>query len=91
MNVVIVQIQSKSEGVAAAWSLIEAQKAEVAKQHDQLAEQARSLEAQSRYLRALHATFIPSHASPCKPLNAPGVKLSSICDLADCFECHVID
>lgn len=42
------QIQAQSEAVAAAWQLIEAQKAELASQHSKLAQQTSHLDQQTR-------------------------------------------
>ena len=44
----MVQIQAQSEAVAAAWQLIEAQKAELASQHSKLAQQTTHLDQETR-------------------------------------------
>ena len=45
-----VQIQAKSEGVAAAWQMVETQRADLAKQQAKLAEQASGLQEDTRYI-----------------------------------------
>lgn len=45
---VLIQIQTKSEAVAAAWQLMEAQKADLASQQNKVAQQSSQLDQQTR-------------------------------------------
>ncbi len=54
---VLIQIQTKSEAVAAAWQLMEAQKADLASQQNKVAQQSSQLDQQTRQVFK-HCCFI---------------------------------